>query len=501
MTTVLTPSSNPPQPDPSSEDMTALLEAQRAAHLLEGIPDLETRLDRVDRFALAILEHAEEIAVALHADFGMRSEVLSLGTDVSGVISKVEELRANLADWLRAREVPGSAESGVPTFIQVRPKGVVGVIGPWNFPVGLIASPTLEALGAGNRVMIKMSEIPHRTAEVVAKAVASRMSPEEVVVVRGDAKTAAAFSALRFDHIIFTGSPQVGAYVAKAAGENLVPVTLELGGKNPVVVGADADVAFAAQRVSEMRLFNGGQVCLSPDYVFVPRDKVDDFVTAFETNVRSIFPTYAENPGAVSIVNDRNYARVTALIDDAELKGASVIRMLPADEAAMLPNPAARRIPVTLILNATEDMEITREEIFGPVIVVWPYDEVSQPVAYVNSRPSPLGAYWFGNDGEDFQEFLDKTTSGGVTRNDLGLHWNVPGTPSGGVGRSGMGAYTGKVGFDTFSHLRTVTTSELPVSAASRLLPPNVGDENMVMLSGIIEQVRGAIAARVEREA
>ncbi|MFE7573072.1 aldehyde dehydrogenase family protein, partial [Streptomyces sp. NPDC057539] len=359
MTTVLTPLPNPPQPDPSSEDMTALLEAQRAAHLLEGVPDLETRLDRVDRFALAILEHAEEIAVALNADFGMRSEALSLGADVSAVIGEVEELRANLADWLRDREVPGSAENGVPTFIQVRPKGVVGVIGPWNFPVGLIASPALEALGAGNRVMIKMSEIPHRTAEVVAKAVASRMSPEEVVVVRGDARTAAAFSALQFDHIIFTGSPQVGAHVAKAAGGNLVPVTLELGGKNPVVVGADADVAFAAQRVSEMRLFNGGQVCQSPDYVFVPRDKVDDFVTAFETSVRGVFPTYAENPGAVSIVNDRNYARVTALIDDAELKGASVIRMLPADEAAMLPDPAGRRIPVTLILNATEDMEIT----------------------------------------------------------------------------------------------------------------------------------------------
>ncbi|MEV2225560.1 aldehyde dehydrogenase family protein [Nocardia vinacea] len=483
--------------DPSRDELVAVLNAQRAEYMEEGVPGVAARLNRIDRFAAAVLEYADELSEALNEDFGTRSRAANLGSDIVCIVSEVAGIRANLGVWATDIAVAGSENTDTPAFIQVRPKGVVGVIGPWNFPVGLVVIPTLEALAAGNRVMIKFSDIPARTAEVFARAVASRMRPEEVVVVRGGVATASAFSDLPLDHLIFTGSPTIGTVVAEAAGRNLVPVTLELGGKNPVVVTDRADLRMAATRIAGARLVNGGQICLCPDYVFVPAARVEDFIHFYGDAVRLYFPTYRDNPTAVSIINERNFDRVNGLIEDAREQGATVYSFAPDAEGEMLPDRTRRKIAPTLLTGVTEDMAVASEEIFGPVIVVRPYSDLREVIGYINSRPSPLAAYWFGDDDADFREFLRHTTSGGVTRNDIALHWRVDGAPSGGIGRSGMGAYTGKVGFDTFSHHRTVAVANAESAMAARILQPDGGTAAAEAISGIIAQAREEIVARI----
>ncbi|WP_067650566.1 aldehyde dehydrogenase family protein [Nocardia harenae] len=482
--------------DPSAAELRALLDAQRRAAIAEGIPGAEVRLDRVDRFVAGVLEYAEEISAALDADFGSRPRLANLMSDIIGGVGALADVRANLESWMGDRPLPGTAETGTPSFVQVRPKGVVGVIGPWNFPVGLVVHPAIEALAAGNRVMIKFSDIPERTAEVFARAVASRMREEEVAVVRGGLETARAFSDLPFDHLFFTGSPAVGAHVAEAAGRNLVPVTLELGGKNPVVIAAGADLTKAAERIAGFRLTNGGQICLCPDYVFVPRGREDAFVAAYERAVRAYFPGYLTNRSVVSIIDERNFDRVNGLIEDAVAKGARAVTIADRGELAQLPDRRSRRIAPTVLLGVTPEMAIATEEIFGPVIVVYGYDDSTEAVDYINRQPSPLAAYWFGDDDAEFRHFLAHTTSGGVTRNDIALHWGIPGAPSGGIGRSGMGAYHGETGFLTFSHLRTVAASELPVGVMAGALPP-AGEAEADGIAALIGQTRTEIEARV----
>lgn len=267
---------------------------------------------------------------------------------------------------------------------------------------------------------------------------------------------------------------------------NLTPVTLELGGKNPVVVGPDADIQAAAERVSAARMMNGGQLCLCPDYVLVPEDKTEAFVDAFRTAMHAYFPAYRENPDVVTLVDDRNFARVKGLVDDARAKGAEVITMVPEDEQAALPDADTRRMPPTLLLGVTDEMTIAHEEVFGPVISVLPYETVREAIDYITAKPHPLAAYWYGEDTADFREFVRRTTSGGVTRNDMALHFGIEGAPFGGVGQSGSGAYHGKVGFDTLSHQRTITQSALPFGVAPSAMPPFTAEKR--------DQLRGAVA-------
>ncbi|MBO0854041.1 MAG: aldehyde dehydrogenase family protein [Nocardia sp.] len=458
--------------DVAPEELQRLLDAQRAAQDLDPIPDAATRRDRVDRLVAAVLDYRSELAEALSADFGARPVTTSLEVDILGGLQEIADTRERIEEWMAPTEVPAALGGAIPTFVQNRPKGVVGVIGPWNFPVVLVFVPAVEALAAGNRVMIKFSDMMPRTGAVFARAVASRMRPEEVVVVNGGLKTATAFSDLRFDHIFFTGSPKVGRLVATAAGKNLVPVTLELGGKNPAIVGPDADVAEAAARIAAARLFNNGQVCLSPDYAFIPESGRRDFVEAYRKAVLTHFPTFVDNPDVVSIVNDANYARVTGLVADAKAKGATEVVIVPEQERDRVPDPQARRLPPTLLLDTAADAEINSEEIFGPVLVVHTYSDVNEAIDHVARGEHPLSSYWYGGDTDEFQRFLLRTTSGAVSRNDFGLAYGNPAAPFGGVGMSGSGAYHGKAGFDTFSHQRPVAQSDLPTGLAGALVPP-----------------------------
>jgi coniferyl-aldehyde dehydrogenase len=482
--------------DPSTERLADVLARQRAAHRRDGIPDLETRLSRIDRLTLAILEHVDEIVEALNADFGNRPALASLRSDIVGGVSEAEYIREHLEEWMRPTASQAGPGMGIPVTIEPRPVGVVGVIGPWNFPVGLVIQPALEALAAGNRVMIKFSDVPERTGMVVARAVAARLDPEEVTVVLGGRETAVAFSELPFDHIFFTGSPAVGRAVAAAAGRNLVPVTLELGGKNPVLVSAEADIAEAAARVAAARMNNGGQLCLCPDDIYVPRDRADAFVDAFSAAIRAALPEYASNPDAVSLINDANFARVTGLLEDARARGARVEAVPTGAGDDTLPDAETRRIAPTIVRDATEDMRISREEVFGPVVVVRPYDDVAEVTARIADGPHPLVAYYYGPEGPEFRRYIDETSSGGVTRNDLALHLMVPDVPFGGIGTSGSGVYHGKAGFDTFSHLRPVASPQLPFSIGQSVgapFPESAREDQRAQ----IEALRATVAARV----
>ena len=464
MSTDVEPSAHPVA-GTDADALKALLDAQRNAFLKAGPPSAAVRRNRLDRLILLLTENADEFSRALNADFGNRPHAVNLLSEVAGILPDLAITRRRLDKWMRPERIRSGTLMGMPTVVDKKPLGVIGVIGPWNFPISLVVQPTASAFAAGNRVMIKFSEVTSRTADVFATRVAHYFDPTELTVVTGGADVGAAFSALPFDHLFFTGSPGVGALVATAAAKNLVPTTLELGGKNPAVIAAGADVSAMAKRVMAGRVANGGQICLCPDYAFVPRSNVDEFVDAALEQGRVAASADGE-AGMVSIVDVKNFTRITGLIEDARAHGATVRDSgTPLDEDR-------RRIPPTVVLGVTDDMQIARDEVFGPVLSVRPYDDISEVCDYVSARPSPLAAYWYGPVGPDFDHFRSHTFSGGMSVDDFVLHCAVNDAPFGGVGRSGWGAYHGKTGFDTFTHRRTVTTSKLPFSFAEVITPP-----------------------------
>ncbi|WP_068401387.1 aldehyde dehydrogenase family protein [Kribbia dieselivorans] len=433
----------------SAGELQRILTLQRDTFRQEGFVSAAVRRDRVARVAVTILENIDEIAQTLSLDYGFRPPELTKAFETTAWVPDVQATLASLESWMEPTEIPGG-------FIQNKPLGVVGVIGAWNFPVILAFEPAMAALAAGNRVMLNFSEFHVRTGHLLAKLFAEAIDESVFAIVTGDLETARSFSELPFDHLFFTGSPGVGRLIAQAAAKNLTPVTLELGGKNPVVVARSADLDLAAHRIAGTRALNSGQICLCPDYVFVPRELKDEFVDRLRAEFSALLPDVLDNPGVVSIVNDRNFQRVTGLVDDAVQQGATSIVVAPEAELASLPDAATRRIAPTILLDVPATARIADEEIFGPVLPIYVYDDVSETIEYVRNRPNPLGAYWYGEDDDEFRAFLDGTTSGGVTRNDGIAHALLPGAPFGGVGNSGSGAYHGKTGFDTFTHRRAV---------------------------------------------
>ncbi|WP_232374833.1 aldehyde dehydrogenase family protein [Mycolicibacterium mengxianglii] len=448
-----------------------ILQLQRRCFLADGPPSADLRCNRIDRLLALLLDNTEEFVDAMAADFGTRSRAASLFTEVVGLIPVIEHTRSHVRQWMRPTTLMRPARLvGVKAEVEPTPLGVVGIIGPWNFPVNLVILPAAAAFAAGNRVMIKMSEITSHTAKLMGRLAPNYFDTAELAVVTGGRDVAASFTRLPFDHLFFTGSPEIGVLVQQAAARHLVPVTLELGGKNPVVVAPDADITRAARRVASARMVNGGQVCVCPDYVFVPDHRMESFLATARDTLRKMFPTVLDNDDYCSCVNEPNYDRVLGLVDDACAKGAVVEQIAPDGE--LLPDRASRKMAPTIVHGVDGAMRITTEEIFGPVLVVMGYSELPEVIDYVNERPAPLVAYWYGSDGEDFQHFVRHTRSGGVARNDFAAQMIPSSAPFGGVGRSGMGAYHGKAGFDAFTHYRSVVGSDLPFSITGTASPP-----------------------------
>ncbi len=445
-------------PAQSTKRMQDVLAAQKAAHIRDGAPSAETRIDRIDRCVNLLGKYDTAIVAALNADFGNRAASVSNLTDVAGSVGPLNFAKANLRRWMKSEKRKTTPAllglMGAKAEIQYQPKGVVGVISPWNFPVNLTFAPLAGILAAGNRAMIKPSEFTPETSALMEKMFAEAFSEEEIAVFAGGPEVGQAFAGLAFDHLIFTGATSIARHVMKAAAENLVPITLELGGKSPVILGRSANYATAAARVMAGKTLNAGQICLAPDYVLAPEDKLDAFVSEAKASVEHMFPTIKDNPDYTALISPRHYDRVMGYIEDARAKGARIVEINPAAED--FSQQEHRKIPPTLIINPTDDMAVMQEEIFGPVLPVKTYKGVREAIDYVNSHDRPLGLYYFGADAAEEAEVLNSTTSGGVTINDVIFHVAQEDLPFGGVGPSGMGSYHGVDGFMEFSHRKSI---------------------------------------------
>ncbi|MBG51878.1 MAG: coniferyl aldehyde dehydrogenase [Alphaproteobacteria bacterium] len=450
-----------------------IVERQRAAHIREGAPSAERRIEWIDRAIALLVDNQKEIAEAMASDFGHRSIEQSLLTDIMGSIGPLKHAKKHLRNWMKPEKRKVMFPLGLfgaKARIEYQPKGVVGVISPWNFPINLTFVPLAGIFAAGNRAIIKPSEFTPATSELMARMFREAYDETEVAVVTGGPAVGEAFSRQPFDHLLFTGATSIAYHVMRAAAENLVPLTLELGGKSPVIVSKSAPIEEAAAKIMTGKTMNAGQICLAPDYVFVPESKVDAFVDAAQKSVKKMYPTIKDNPDYTSIVNQRHFDRLNSYVDDARAKGAKIVEINPANED--FSQQPHHKIAPTLVLNPTEDMKIMQDEIFGPLLPVKTYKDADDTIDYINANDRPLGLYYFGEDKAEENKVLTKTTSGGVTVNDVIMHVSMEDLPFGGVGPSGMGAYHGVDGFKEFSHPKAIYTQAKAKMVAEMFRPP-----------------------------
>ncbi len=455
--------------------MQAALQLQRESYLSEGMVSAGIRIDRINRAIDMLVKHSEAISDAMNQDFGCRPRQVNLMTDVSGSIGCLKHCRQHLKGWMkqekRSSMFPLNLLGGRST-IEYQPKGVVGVLAPWNFPLGMVFEPLAGVLAAGNRAMIKPSEFTPATSALISDMVSEAFDPTELCVFTGGPEVGQAFSGLPFDHMIFTGATSVARHIMGAAARNLVPVTLELGGKSPVVISRSADLTQAVERVMVGKLLNAGQVCIAPDYLLVPEELLDEVIAQATRIVTEMYPSLLNNEQYTAVVNDRHYQRLTSHLNDADQRGVKTVSINPGNEDFEA-NPM-QKMPPTLIINPDDEALCMQDEIFGPLLPIKTYKKFEETISYINSKPRPLAAYYFGKDKAQEERFLTGTTSGGVCINDVMFHMLQKDLPFGGIGPSGMGAYHGVEGFKTFSHAKAIyrQTKHFNVAKLAGLLPP-----------------------------
>jgi coniferyl-aldehyde dehydrogenase len=438
----------------------------------EPAATLEQRLDRLARLRAVVADNEARFEAAISADFGHRSSIETLFAESMFVLGEIKHTVKHLKKWMAPRRV-ATALQFMPAKNRLipQPLGVVGIIAPWNYPLQLTLAPTVGAIAAGNRAMIKPSELVPRFSALLKELISAKFDASEIVVTGIEEEIAKSFASLPFDHLIFTGSTRVGRLVAEAAGRNLTPITLELGGKSPAIVDRSADLSEAAQRIAYGKLLNAGQTCIAPDYALVPEGEVQVFADKVQASMRAMFGSSPDNKDYTSVVSDRHYARLESMVADAAAKGARILQAAKPDDPAW---KSRRKFPPTIVVGATADMTIMQEEIFGPLLPVIGYKDAKEPIAYINKHDRPLALYWFGKDEAARDEVLARTVSGGVTVNDCLFHFAQINQPMGGVGASGTGAYHGEWGFDTLSKLKPVFYRS-PFNRLADLYPPYGG--------------------------
>lgn len=436
------------------DDLPAILSRMKEAQHRDGVPTAKERIVRLDKLERALLDHQDAILSAMNEDFGTKARAEAIVSEVYLVAEGIRHAKAHLRQWMQAESrdvsisfVPGQAE------VIPQPLGVVGIISPWNYPIQLAVLPLVGAIAAGNRAILKPSEVAPKTSGILGDLIRVAFAPDVVTVVLGDRHVGEAFTKLPFDHLVFTGSTRVGHMVMKAASENLVPLLLELGGKSPVILGPDADMKVAAFRVMAGKVWNAGQTCVAPDYVLLPEKSIDAFVAHARSAVAAMLPRLEGNGDYTSIINDHHFARLTGLVEEAKASGARIEPLNPAGET---PSAASRKFVPTLVIGGAPTLGIFSEEIFGPILPLVAAETLDDSIAYVNARPRPLALYYFGQKSEHIDRVLDRTRSGGVTINDTLMHAAIDDLPLGGVGASGMGSYHGREGFETFTKRRPV---------------------------------------------
>jgi len=440
----------------------------RKAYERERMPDASARRKALSRLEQLLVDNTSAMEVAISADFGNRSAHETRLLEIFPALGAVRDARKHLKSWMKPKRFWASMWF-LPARNEIRPQplGVVGIIVPWNYPVMLAVAPLAAALAAGNRVLIKMSELTPRTGDLFAKLIARYFSADQVTVINGGVEVAREFSTLPFDHLLFTGSTSVGKQVMRAAAENLTPVTLELGGKSPAIIGPECNIDEAADKIMFGKCLNAGQTCIAPDYVLLPRAREQAFATAAQRAVATLYPTLAGNADYTSIVNARHVERLKGYLDDAAARGASVLPISPAHESL----EGTGKMAPTLVAHVSSEMRLMQDEIFGPILPLVPYDNLDEAIRYINARPRPLALYYFGNFDDHIQRVLNETISGGVTINEALLHVSQDNLPFGGVGPSGMGAYHGRQGFETFSMMKPIF-HQSPVNGFGMFRPP-----------------------------
>jgi coniferyl-aldehyde dehydrogenase len=454
------------------------------------------RMQALDALLQTVLRHQDNLVEALKSDFGHRSSHETRLLEIFPVVDEIRYVKRKLRGWMQTRTasvnwqfLPSRAK------IMYQPVGVVGVIGAWNYPVLLTLSPLVNALAAGNHVMVKPSELAPATADAISQIIDEAFPEEYVTVVTGGKEVAEAFSALPFDHLIYTGSARVGKLVMKAAAENLTPVTLELGGKSPALVHNSYSPAVAADRICSAKFWNAGQTCVAPDYALVSSNKVDDFVRYSEAVIAKRFSRPLSNGDYTHMISQAAWQRTKDLVDDARSRGAQVIQPNPAGEVF---TAESRVFPPTLIVGAQSSMRVMQEEIFGPILPVVAYDSLDDALAFVNAQPRPLALYYFDGNNSRVKKVLEQTVSGGVAVNDCIFHMPQHGLPFGGVGPSGMGAYHGFDGFATFSKKKgMLLQNELVGSLLARVLKPPYTSQANWMIGFLLAWSKPRLTQRV----
>lgn len=461
--------------------MRQTLAEQRAAFMRDPMPSAQERIAKLKALRNALKAHQDEIVAALSADFGYRSKYDTILADILPVLNNLKYCANNVKTWMRTK----SRKAGMllmPAKVKVmyQPLGVVGIMVPWNFPLNLSLGPLAFVLAAGNKAMIKMSEFTPQINKVVAKIVSEVFSPDQVAVFQGALEESQAFSNLPFDHLLFTGSTEVGRHVMAAAAQNLTPVTLELGGKSPVIIDSTIPLDIAVERMIMGKCLNSGQICIAPDYVLIPGERMDGFIKAYQKHFTE---KYAKNGNGSSdytcVINQHHFNRISGLLDDAKAKGATVIDTDPGNKVNDSSN---RKMATQLVVGATKEMRLLNEEIFGPVLPLVPYNDLREAIDIINNGPRPLALYIMSLDIGIQKQILEGTHSGGVCINDTIMHVTADDAPFGGVGASGIGRYHGREGFETFSHARTILSRGARLNTGKMVHPPYGGLAMRMML-------------------
>ena len=455
------------------EEMNNVLKNQKEFFIKNGAPSIDLRIDRLQRLKSLIMDNRYDFVDALNADFGNRSKNASMLSDVYGIMPAINLAIKNVKKWNKIEKKSSNFPFGLlgaKSYIKYEPLGTVGMISPWNFPVNLAFVPLVSIFAAGNQVMHKPSEHTPITSSLLKDLCDKAYDQNEFATFLGGPDVGEAFTKLNFDHLLYTGGGSVAKHVMSAASQNLVPCTLELGGKSPVIVGKSADLKTTAKRIMFGKTLNAGQICLAPDYVVVHKDQKDDFINETKNAVSDYFPDLKDNDDYTSIINQNHYDRLQDLINDAVEKGATIDEINPANED--FSQQEHFKIPPTIVSNTTDDMKIMQEEIFGPLLPVKTYNKFSDVISYVNKLPKALALYYFGNEKSEIDELLNKTSSGQIAINDLISQFAMHDLPFGGVGPSGMGSYHGYDGFKNFSHKRAVLKGQNLLDAAKLITAP-----------------------------
>ncbi|MBT3618821.1 MAG: coniferyl aldehyde dehydrogenase, partial [Porticoccaceae bacterium] len=434
-------------------------------------------------------DNQDVLCEAINSDFGCRDPLVTQMSDLLTSISALKNVKKNLKHWMKTKRRKSPFPMNIiggRSSVHYQPKGVVGIMSPWNVPVNVIFSPLADVLGAGNRAMIKPSEFTPATSNLVAKLISQYFDSSEISVVKGDGAVGAEFSALPFDHLMFTGSSAIGKLVMAEAAKNLTPVTLELGGKSPVIVSDSADLADCIEKLVAGKTLNAGQVCITADYCYIPDALLDDFVSGIKDVYSTYFSRCLDNDDYVSIINKRHFDRLSDYLRDAENRGGHVINLGNPKEDWL--NSDKLKIPLHLVVNPTDNMLVMQEELFGPILCIKTYNDLNTCITEINHRPRPLALYYFGKDKAEQQHVIDNSISGNVTINDIAVHFACDDIPFGGIGESGMGQLHGREGFKTFSHAKGVFKQGfIHLAKAAGTLPP-FSDKARKMIAGVIKK-------------